>query len=90
MNFAEMVTSSVFARALALIIVALTVILAIIVGGVELLNGQQVSPIIWTVAGSGVTTAWTIVSINFGVVLQPAPPPAVVPVVKSSTPPVGA
>lgn len=73
MSFSEMVTSSVLARALALFIVAVTVIVAILVGAVELLRGENVNPIIWAVAGSGVTTAWTIVSINFGVVLQPAP-----------------
>ena len=79
-NFSELVTSSVLARALALIILALVVIAAIVVGAVELLTGQAINPIIWTIAGTGLGTALSIVNINYGVVLQPSPPPAKPPI----------
>lgn len=72
MNFSELVTSSVLARALALVILALVVIAAIVVGAIELIRGEAINPIIWTIAGTGLGTALSIVNINYGVVLQPA------------------
>lgn len=71
MSFSNMVTSSVFARALALLILAFVMLAAIVVGAVELIRGQEVNPIIYTIIGVGIGTAGAIVNINFGVVLQP-------------------
>lgn len=75
-NFSELVTSSVLLRTLAIVIVALTVIAAIIVGTVELLEQLPVNPIVWTIVGTGVVQALAVLNINYGVVLQPAPKPA--------------
>lgn len=76
MNFSELVTSSVLLRALAIVILGLTVIAALIVGMVELLEHQAVNPIVWTIVGTGVVQALAVLNINYGVVLQPAPKPA--------------
>lgn len=74
-NFSELVTSSVLLRTLAIVIVALTVIAAILVGTVELLTQQPINPIVWTIVGTGVVQALAVLNINYGVVLQPAPKP---------------
>lgn len=76
-NFSELVTSSVLLRSLAILIVGLTVICAIIVGMVEMLQGLSINPIIWTIVGTGVVQALAVLNINYGVVLQPAPKPTV-------------
>lgn len=78
-NFSELVTSSVLLRTLAIVIVGLTVIAAIVVGMVEMLQGQAINTIIWTIVGTGVVQALAVLNINYGVVLQPAPKPASTP-----------
>lgn len=75
MNFGELVKSSVLARALALFILAITAVCAIVIATVELLQGQAVNPVVWTIAGTALGTALSITNINFGVVLQPMPQP---------------
>jgi hypothetical protein len=81
MQFSDMVTQSVFARVLALIILALVMVAAIIIATYDLLSGISVPQIVTTIIGIGVGTAGTMVGINFGVVLQPAQPttPAAIP-----------
>lgn len=74
-NFSELVTSSVLLRTLAILIVGLTVVAAIIVGMVEMLQGLPINPIIWTIVGTGVVQALAVLNINYGVVLQPATKP---------------
>lgn len=75
MNFSELVTSSVLARALAIIILALTFVAAIIVATVDLLQGKTLPSEIYTIIGTGLGAAGAVIGINFGVVLQPSPPP---------------
>ena len=77
MNFAEMVTSSVFARALALLILATALLGAIIVAAIDYLTGHIVPPEILNFLYIGFGAALAITGINFGVVLQPAPKPAI-------------
>jgi hypothetical protein len=82
MNFAELVTSSVLTRALAIVILALTAMLAIVIVGVELMQGQQPNPVLWTVAGIGLGQAGAILHINYGVLLQQTPKGETIPDVK--------
>jgi hypothetical protein len=81
MTFAEMVTSSVLARALALFILALVMIIAALVGGYDFFIGRTIPPEVVTIVGGGIGFAFAIVGVNYGVVLQPmtakkAPAPA--------------
>jgi len=71
MNFSDMVTQSVFARALAIIILALVMVAALVIATVDLLTGRDVPGSVSTILGIGLGTAGTMVGINFGVVLQP-------------------
>lgn len=73
MNFSTMVTSSVFARALALLILAITVIAAVVVGAVEILRGEPINPIVWAIVGTGLGSSLSIMHINYGVGLQTSP-----------------
>lgn len=87
-SFSELVTSSVLLRSLAILIVGLTVIAAIVVGTIEILERQAINPIVWTVVGTGLVQALAVLNINYGVVLQPATKPAEPPIAaaKETTP----
>lgn len=76
MNFAELVTNSVFARALALIILAMALIGAGVVAAADYLTGHNPPTEIINFLYVGLGAALAITGINFGVVLQPAPKPA--------------
>lgn len=75
MNFGEMVTQSVLARALSLAVLALVMIAAIIVATVDLLSGHDIPAVVNTILSIGLGTAATMIGVNFGVILQPAPKP---------------
>lgn len=72
MNFGELVTSSVFARALALFVLALALIAAVVIAFVDYLLGRAVPPDIWNVLYFGLGACLAVTGINFGVVLTPA------------------
>lgn len=74
MTFAEMVTSSVLARALALFILALVMVVAVLVGGYDFFIGRTIPPEIVTIVGGGIGFAFALIGVNFGLVLQPMPP----------------
>lgn len=71
MSFAEMVTSSVFARALGLILVAITCLAAILIMTLDLALARDVPAVVWVILGTGLGTGGTLTSINYGVNLQP-------------------
>ena len=73
MTFADMVTQSVFARALAIIVLALVMIAAIVVATFDLLTGRDINGTVTTILGIGIGTAGTMIGINFGIILQPLP-----------------
>jgi hypothetical protein len=75
MSFAQMVTGSILVRFMAIIVLFLIMLASIAVATVDLLINRSVPSIVCTVLGFGVGTAGTLIGINFGVVLQPAPPP---------------
>ena len=72
MNLASLVTSSVLARALALLILALALIAAIAVAAIDYLAGHNPPAEIVNFLYFGLGTALTITGINFGVVLTPS------------------
>lgn len=74
MSFSDMVTQSVFARAMAIIIVSLTCFSMIIVLTADLLMGREVPGVVWGILGTGFGTGGTLTAVNFGVLLQPMPP----------------
>lgn len=90
MNFAEMVTNSVFARALALIILAMALVGAGIVAAFDYLSGHNPPAEIINFLYVGLGAALAITGINFGVVLQPAPKPAPAPAAPTPAPVSGA
>lgn len=71
MNFSELVTSSVLARTLALLVLALALVSAIIVAAVDFLTGRAVPSEIINILYFGLGLALSITGINFGVVLTP-------------------
>lgn len=73
MNLSELVTSSVLARALALLILAISLLAAIVVAAIDYLSGRALPPEILNFLYFGLGAALTMTGINFGVVLQPAP-----------------
>lgn len=71
-NFSELVTSSVLARALSLLILALALLAAIAVAAFDFMTGRAVPTEIINFLYFGLGAALTITGINFGVVLTPA------------------
>lgn len=74
-NLTELVTSSVLARALALLVLALALLAAILVAALDFLSGKNPPVEIINFLYFGLGAALTITGVNFGVVLQPAPKP---------------
>jgi hypothetical protein len=75
MKFAELVTGSILARFMAIILLSLVMLCAIIIAFIDLLINRSVPSIVITILGIGLGTAGTLIGVNFGVVLQPLPPP---------------
>lgn len=73
MRFSESVTSSVLARALALFILSAVMICAIAIATADYLTSRPIPELVTTVLGIGIGYAGTLIGVNFGVVLQPAP-----------------
>lgn len=71
-NFGELVTSSVLARALALLVLFLSLVAAVAVAAVDFLKNQPVPTEIINFLYFGLGAALTITGINFGVVLTPS------------------
>lgn len=72
MTFSDMVAQSVLARAVAIIILAIVFLAAVGVGAFDLIVGRAIPPEINTIVGGGIGFSLTLVSINYGVILQPA------------------
>lgn len=85
MSFANMVTSSVLARALALFILFFVMILAICVGAYDLITARAIPDVVTTIAGAGLGYAVTMLGLNFGVMLSPTPTPAAAPVAQGGS-----
>lgn len=75
MNFSTLVTSSVLARALALLVLALALIAAIVVAMFDFLTQRAVPDVIVQLLYFGLGAALTIAGVNFGIVLQPTNKP---------------
>lgn len=91
MTFAELVTSSVLARGLALLILALALLGAIAVALFDLLLQRAVPQMLIDFIFMGLSAAFTVTGISFGVVLQPSRgalpiPTATAPLVPQITP----
>lgn len=89
MTFAELVTSSVLARGLSLLILALALLGAILVAMIDLLLQREIPQVLIDFIFMGLSTAITVTGISFGVVLQPsrgALPIPTSPLVPTATP----
>lgn len=73
MNFSELVTSSVFTRALALIILFVVMIVAVGIAAYDLVAGIAINPDVISVLTLGLGYALTILGLNFGVRLSEPP-----------------
>ncbi|MBE3567044.1 MAG: hypothetical protein IMW90_15095 [Thermogemmatispora sp.] len=74
MNFGELVQSSILARALALIIGCVIILLAAIAGFIEIIEGQQINQYILLVIGTGLGYALQVLGLTTGIVLSPSLP----------------
>jgi polyferredoxin len=79
-NFRDMVQQSVLARGLATIFLFLVLLIALFISAYDLLIGRDVPAMVYTVLSGGVVACATLIGINLGIILQPAPPPVAPPV----------